>query len=178
VEIYWSADRAHVSTQSRKDLEMHLLSNLNLHSISLPRSGSSIRQNALNTETTQHPLFAAASQIVAISKTTIQEYNALCVLTKERSSGRPQDPANVWNEDKMKLLELLQNGKKVSLARIQKLIPEGQNEKTDSSSEAWYNETSLYFKEKKPRDIRLANTLQYTAKGVRKMAKALPEYID
>jgi hypothetical protein len=113
--------------------------------------------------------------MIAISNSTIQEYHALCDLTKDGNTGRLEVPTESWEEDKKKLLELLQNGKKVSFARIQRLVLEVKNDEVDPSSESWYHETSDYFKGRYPENTSIANTLQYAAKGVRKMAKAVPE---
>jgi hypothetical protein len=114
--------------------------------------------------------------LITISKSTVQEYNDLCGLTNNENLGRPEDHSQEWESDKMKLLELLQNGKAVSMARIEKLTAGGKKDDVDPSSEFPYNEAPNYFKERHSEKTRMAKTLHYASKGVSKMAKALPEY--
>jgi hypothetical protein len=123
-----------------------------------------------------HPLFSAASQLIETSQDTIQEYTALCRLTKAMNEERPKDLTEGMKIDKEKLLDILEKGKRVSMVRITELMPKDKStESMHPSSEPWYIESSRYFKERLPGDKRVTKALEYAAKGVSKMAKALPE---
>jgi hypothetical protein len=161
--------------QFRKELQVYIPSEVSMHNKATPRGGTITRAEDIEDEE-YNPMFATAAALITISKSTISEYNALCRLTTNQNVVRPDDPSQEWEADKRKLLELLRNGKKISMARIEKLIPkEGKKDDVDLSSESWHNEPSSHFKERHSDDTRMANALHYAAKGVRKMVKALPE---
>jgi len=88
--------------------------------------------------------------------------------------------AETWDNDKKEVARLLASGRRLSMKRIKKLLPEGTKagpqKEADPSSESFYNESSHFFKTTQSEDKRLQETLQQAKKGVKRMVRFLPEH--
>lgn len=93
---------------------------------------------------------------------------------------KKEEATTIREGDKNAAVQLLEKGMRLSMKRIDQLIPEGakagkQASSIDISSDLSYNEVSAYFQHTHPQENRLRETLVQTTKGVKRIVRFLPE---
>lgn len=94
-----------------------------------------------------------------------------------------EETLKTWEYDKKTAAQLLDKGMRLSMKRIDQLIPEAakagkQVGSIDVSSDLSYNEVFAYFQNTHPQENRLRETLVQTAKGIKRIVRFLPEQED
>ncbi|RDI89979.1 hypothetical protein Vi05172_g48 [Venturia inaequalis] len=158
-------------TQFRKQMKAHLTS----LGIPISKTKDPRRQNEFDA------VLATASRLVQASKQLDKDFSAMITTAESvQKELKKEDAMNTFTEDKNAAVQLLEKGMRLSMKRIDQLIPEGarackQASSIDISSDLSYNEVSAYFQNTHPEDNRLGEALVQTTKGVKRFVRFLPE---
>lgn len=126
-------------------------------------------------------MLAKASRLVQASKQLDKDFSAMIATAESvQKELKKEDAMNTLQEDKKAAVQLLEKGMRLSMKRIDELIPEGakagrQAGSIDISSDLSYNEVSGYFQNTHPDENRLRETLVQATKGVKRIVRFLPE---
>jgi hypothetical protein len=113
--------------------------------------------------------------MIASSQELIQDYTGLCEMLAAAKKVNASGVTDAWEENKSTVAQLLENGKKLSLRRVEQLLPGNvKNGHSDASSEPWFEEASHFFPVKRD-DTRLQDAFRQATKGVRRFAREIPE---
>ncbi|KAF2435821.1 hypothetical protein EJ08DRAFT_692394 [Tothia fuscella] len=121
-----------------------------------------------------------AASLIDASRELIANYKSLCQNANACEKPDMSETTKIWESDAEKLSQLLEGGRKLSMRRVEELLPEELLPKdpkvtqSDMSSESWYNETSGFFPAR-PNDTRLHDTIRQATKGVRRIVREIPE---
>ncbi|TLD26325.1 hypothetical protein E2P81_ATG08137 [Venturia nashicola] len=126
-------------------------------------------------------MLATASRLMKASKQLDQDYSVMIATAESvQKELKREDDMNTFTEDKNAAVQLLEKGLRLSMKRIDQLIPEGAKagklaNSIDISSDLSYNEVSAFFQNTHPEEKRLRETLVQTTKGVKRIVRFLPE---
>lgn len=126
-------------------------------------------------------MLATSSRLIQASQKLDKDFHSL-IATAERVQKElgKEDARSTWEEDKKVVAELLGKGMRISMKRIDQLLPAEakageQTGSIDMSSDLSYNEVSRLFKNTHPQEKRLRETLIQTTKGLRRIVRCLPD---
>lgn len=130
-----------------------------------------------------HLMFATASRLIEASHKLDKDFHAMVATTETVQVELKEETLKTWEYDKKTAAQLLDKGMRLSMKRIDQLIPEAakagkQASSIDISSDLSYNEASAYFQNTHPQENRLRETLVQTAKGIKRIVRFLPEQED
>lgn len=126
-------------------------------------------------------MLATASRLIQASRQLDKDFGAMIATAESvEKELKKEDAMNTFTEDKNAAVQLLEKGMRLSMKRIDQLIPEGAKARKrassiDISSDLSYNEVSAYFQSTHPEENRLRETLVQTTKGVKRFVRFLPE---
>jgi hypothetical protein len=129
-------------------------------------------------------MLTMASRLLEASRQIDKDFHSLIAIAENvKKEIKKEDDKNTWGENKKTVVQLLEKGMKVSMKRIDQLIPEeakaGRKASSiDVSSDLSYNEASRYFSNTHPEERRLRDFLSQSTKGVKKIVRFLPEQED
>jgi hypothetical protein len=131
-----------------------------------------------------YSMLATALRLIEASRQVDKNFRSLIATAESvQNELKKEDAKNTWEEDKKEAVQLLKKGMKLSMKRIEQLIPEAvktgkQASSIDISSDLSYNEASRFFTNTHPQEKRLRETLVQTTKAVKRIVHFLPEQDD
>jgi arsenate reductase-like glutaredoxin family protein len=131
-----------------------------------------------------HSMLTTASHLIKVCRQVDKDFRAMVATAESVQKELKKDEAkNTWQKDQKDAAQLLEKGMRLSMKRIDQLIPDTekadkQANSTGISSDFSYNEVSVYFTNTHPQEKRLRETLAQTTKGVKRIVRFLPEQED
>lgn len=166
-------------TVSREDADSRYRRQMKafLESLGIPSSKTKEprHQNEFNA------MLATATRLVQTSQRLDRDFSAMVAAAENVRKGLGKEHAlTTLQDDKKTAVQLLEKGMRLSMKRVDQLVPEGAKagkraSSIDISSDLSYNEVSAYFQNTHPEESRLRDTLVQTAKGVKRFVRFLPE---
>jgi hypothetical protein len=131
-----------------------------------------------------HSMLDRGSRLIEASRQVHENFRSMIATAETvQKELEMEDAKNAWEEDKKEVVQLLEKGMKLSMKRINQLIPKAakagkQASSIDISSDCSDNKASAYFQSAHPHEKRLRETLVQTTKGVKRIVRFLPEQED